>query len=136
MENENILIYPSQFDSQVNVMVIFPGHEKYDEMKPLFDEYGFGFIAPEESLVIINGDILGDDDDFDIDILRFIEAHELGHFMLEHNTRNPEDEKDADLYAYILLGGKGYDKAQEYLVDSFEERHGEPFNKTMIEKFK
>ena len=136
MENENIVIYPSQFDPSIQVMVIFPGHENYDGLKPLFDELGFGFVAPEENLVIINGDILGSEDNLDIDILRFIEAHELAHVMLKHTTRNPDDEKDADLYAFILLGGKNYDTAQEYLVDSFEERHGEPFDISMIEKFR
>lgn len=130
---QSIYLYPSQFDPQINVMVIFPENEKYEDLQPFFDEYGFGFIAPEESLVIINGGILGDEKD--MDVLRFIEAHELGHFILGHNTRNPEDEMDADLFAYILLGEKGYEKSQQYLVDSFFERHGIDFDIKMLEKF-
>jgi hypothetical protein len=135
MENENLIFYPSEFDPQVNVMVIFPSHEKYGELKPFFDEFGFGFIAPEKSLVIIDGSIFDNNDDFDIDVLRFIEAHELSHFILKHDTRNLNDEIDADLHAYVLLGEKGYETAQKYLIDNFFDRHGIHFNIKMIEKY-
>ena len=47
-----------------------------------------------------------------------------------------KDEKDADLYAFLLLNGKGYSQAKQYLIDTFFERHGEPFDVTMIDKFK
>lgn len=133
--NESILMFESQFDSNVKVIIIFPNDEKYQELKPLFNELGFGFVAPNENLVIIDGDIFNPED-IDIHLLQFIEAHELAHIMLNHNTRNPEDEMDADLYAFILLGGMQYDKAQRYLIDSFEQRHGVPFEMSMIEKFK
>lgn len=133
--NEGIVILESQFNPNIKVMVVFPDNEKYWELKPLFDDLGFGFVVPEENLVIIDGGIF-DPENIDVDLLRFIEAHELAHIMLEHDTRNPEDEMDADLYAFILLGGKEYEEAQKYLTNSFEERHGIPFNISMIEKFK
>jgi hypothetical protein len=132
---ENIIIYPSQFNPDTQVVVIFPGHEKYPDFEPLFNELGFGFVAPEQNMVFIDGGILGDEDDLDIDILRFIEAHELAHVMLGHKERKPEDEKDADLYAFILLNDKGYSMAKKYLVDTFFERHGEAFDITMIDNF-
>jgi hypothetical protein len=134
--DDNIVIYPSQFNQDTQVVVIFPGHEKYLDFEPLFNELGFGFVAPEQNMVFIDGGILGDEDDLDIDILRFIEAHELAHVMLGHKERRPEDEKDADLYAFLLLNEKGYSQAKQYLVDTFFERHGEPFDITMIDKFK
>ena len=132
---ENIVIYPSQFNPDTQVIVIFPGHEKYSDFEPLFNELGFGFVAPEQNMVFIDGGILGDENDMDIDILRFIEAHELAHVILGHKERRPEDEKDADLYAFILLGEKKFRNAQQYLVDTFLERHGEVFDITMIDKF-
>lgn len=133
--DEGIVLLKSQFDPSIKVMVIFPDNEKYGELKPMFDDLGFGFVVPDDNLVIIDGNIF-DPEDIDVNLLRFIEAHELAHIMLGHNTRNPEDEMDADLYAFILLGGMQYEDAQEYLTGSFEERHGIPFDISMIEKFK
>jgi Zn-dependent peptidase ImmA (M78 family) len=62
------------------------------------------------------------------DILKFIEAHEVGHILLKHDgPRNEKDEIDADMMALNLLVKKGYDKSIKILLDKFQERHGVEF---------
>jgi hypothetical protein len=113
----------------VIVVVVFNDDPLYSQVKPFFNEYGFGFMVPGKNLMIIDGEILVDEPDAK-DILKFIEAHEVAHILLGHDgPRNNKDEIDADLKALDLLIEKGYDKSIKILLDKFQERHGVEFNK-------
>lgn len=128
MENQTQIEYNSEFLTDVIVVVVFNDDPLYSQVKPFFEEYGFGFMVPGKNLMIIDGEILVDEPDAK-DILKFIEAHEVAHVMLGHDgPRNPKDEIDADLKALDLLNKKGYDKSISILIDKFEERHGLKFN--------
>lgn len=128
MENQTQIEYNSEFLTDVIVVVVFNDDPLYSQVKPFFEEYGFGFMVPGKNLMIIDGEILVDEPDAK-DILKFIEAHEVAHVMLGHDgPRNPKDEIDADLKALELLNKKGYDKSISILIDKFEERHGLKFN--------
>jgi hypothetical protein len=63
--------------------------------------------------------------------MKFIEAHEVSHIILNHNgPRSQQDELEADLGAYILL--KKNDVSTERLEDEFEHRHGVPFSEELL----
>lgn len=133
MEKETQIEYQSEFLSDVTVVVVFNDDPLYSEVKPFFDQYGFGFMAPGKNLMIIDGEILVGQTKAK-DILKFIEAHEVAHIMLKHDgPRNEKDELEADLGAYLLLKEKGFDKSIELLLNHFQERHGIEFNEYMLE---
>jgi len=128
MENQTQIEYNSEFLTDVIVVVVFNDDPLYSQVKPFFNEYGFGFMVPGKNLMIIDGEILVGEPDAK-DILKFIEAHEVAHILLGHDgPRNDKDEIDADMMALNLLVGKGYDKSISILLDKFEERHGVKFD--------
>lgn len=129
------LTYESEFLKGITIAVVFSESPNYEKFIPLFDEYGYGFMVPNENLIVIDGEYLLENQD--PSILKFIEAHEIAHIILGHDgPRNRQDEMDADLGAYILLRSKGKDAAIKHLLDNFEGRHGEKFNMERLEKLK
>lgn len=127
MENQTQIEYRSEFLNDVTVVVVFNDDSLYSQVKPMFDQYGFGFMVPGKNLMIIDGEILVGEPDAK-DILKFIEAHEVAHILLKHDgPRNERDEIDADMMALNLLVAKGYDKSIKILLDKFQERHGVEF---------
>lgn len=115
--------FPSEFNPDLQVVILSRDDFRYDVMKPMFTEYGFGFIIPTFNLIVIDGEQkLGKT------IHKVIEAHEVAHFMLGHTEQhNPDDEMLADRLAYQMLDGKGYKKSAQLIIDKFEERHGRPY---------
>jgi Zn-dependent peptidase ImmA (M78 family) len=132
---QDIISYQSIFLDDVRITVIFKENENYDMLHSLFEKYGFGFYHPKTKTIIIDGELFIDSE-LDMDDLRFVEAHEIGHLMLGHlgGERYDEDEIDADLAAYLLLVRKGL--STKRLTDTFEERHGIKFTIDLIDKFK
>ena len=47
------LEYKSEFLPEVTMVVVFDTDPLYSEVKPYFDEYGFGFMVPGKDLVIV-----------------------------------------------------------------------------------
>jgi len=130
---QDIISYQSIFLDDVKITIIFKENENYNTLYSLFEKYGFGFYYPNLKTIIIDGEIFIDSE-LDMDDLRFVEAHEIGHLMLGHQggDRYDEDEIDADLAAYILLKRKGL--STKRLVDTFEERHGIEFSTKLLER--
>jgi hypothetical protein len=107
----------------------------YDEIKPLFDVYGYGFASASDNLVFLDGEVVTSNEQVDEDVLRFIEAHEVSHILLGHTTeRNDDDEMDADLGAYVLLKKFNFPESIEILEDNFESRHGVKFKKSLTQR--
>ena len=131
----DIISYKSKFEPSVTVFLLFKESGMYDEMKPLFDMYGYGFASTSDNLVFLDGEVVTSDEQVDEDVLRFIEAHEVSHILLDHSAeRNDEDEMDADLGAYILLANKGFKNSIDILIDNFEGRHGVKFKKSLTQR--
>ena len=130
--SEDVITYPSEFMDGMFITVVFKDNPNYGELERLFDEYGYGFLAPELKTIIIDGEVLLGDE-ITWDDLKFIEAHEIAHLKLNHKgPRNQKDEMEADLGAYVLLNSKGYSEAIQTLIDEFESRHGIEFNEDDI----
>lgn len=125
----------SEFLNDVTVVVVFNDDPRYLQIKPMFEQYGFGFVVPEQSLMIIDGEILVGEPN-GVDVLKFIEAHEISHILLGHTSGSEIEEIEADLGAYILLKDKGYNKSIEILINSFQERHGVEFDENMLDNIK
>ena len=114
-------LYNSEWDKNIVVAVIDDGDYQYQTIAPLFNEYGYGFVLPEQKLIFIDGS-------YDSVHQKLVEAHEVAHIILGHKQKeNPMDEIEADRLAYHLLDGKGYLQSKQLLVDVFKERHGIEF---------
>jgi hypothetical protein len=118
--------YFSEFGSDIAVAILGKDDYRYEVMKPLFEQCGFGFAETSSGCVFIDGEIPLTKDE-----LRWVEAHEVAHIMLKHtNDRNDGDEISADMFAVILLLDKGYKKAAQLVEDKFEERHKRKYYET------
>jgi hypothetical protein len=125
--------YNSEFLPEITISVIFSDSPQYEKLVPFFEEYGFGFLVPNKNLVIIDGENIIEN--FDSDVLKFIEAHEIAHIILGHDgPRNDDEELDADLGAYLLLKNKEKEDSIKYLIDNFENRHGVEFDQKLLKR--
>jgi Zn-dependent peptidase ImmA (M78 family) len=132
--DDGLITYPSVFKPEINILVIFKNNENYEDLTKIFNEYGYGFYVPDQELIIINGEIFLNSNDLTIDDLRFIEAHEISHLLLNHDgPRSEKDEMDADIGAYILL--RRHNIPTERLVDEFEFRHNVKFDEKLTKNF-
>ena len=112
--------FRSEFDNDVLVNIIDKDDFRYDVVKPIFEQFGFGFMVPTDFVVLIDGE-----QKLSKDVLKWIEAHEVAHIILGHKPeKNSKDEIEADTLAYKLLVGNGYHKAAQLVKDKFLERHG------------
>jgi hypothetical protein len=129
------LIFNSEFIPEVQIAVVLDEHPQYDELKPLFDEFGYGFMVPGKNLIIIDGEQFIDN--FSSDVLKFIEAHEVSHIILGHDgPRNNDEEMDADLGAYLLLQKVDRQDSIKTLLKHFKERHGVKFDEKLLDRVK
>lgn len=127
--------YNSEFLPEITISVVFSDSPQYEKLIPFFEEYGYGFLVPNKNLVVIDGENIVEN--FDSDVLKFIEAHEIAHIILGHDgPRNDEEEMDADLGAYILLNNKGKKESIKHLLNNFEDRHGVNFDESLLKRVK
>ena len=116
-------VYNSEFYDSVVIAILDSGDYQYQTLAPLFNEYGYGFVAPNQMLVFIDGG-----KKFSRNTLKWIEAHEVAHIILGHKKeKDANDEIEADTLAYKLLVGNGYYKAAQLIKNKFKERHGIEF---------
>jgi hypothetical protein len=127
------LSYNSEFLPEITVAVVFGDNPQYQQLKSMFDEYGYGFMVPNKNLVIIDGENILEN--FNVDLLKFIEAHEIAHVILGHDGPRSEDEElDADLGAYLLLKEKEYINSIKSLLKNFKQRHGIKFDENLLKR--
>jgi len=129
------LSYNSEFLPEITVAVVFGDNPQYEQLLPMFDEYGYGFMVPNKNLIVIDGENILDN--FNVDVLKFIEAHEISHVILGHyGPRSDEEELDADLGAYLLLKEKGYTNSIKSLLKNFKQRHHIKFEEDLLKRVK
>jgi hypothetical protein len=127
--------YNSEFLPEITIAVVFSDSPQYEKLIPFFEEYGYGFLVPNKNLVVIDGENIIEN--FNSDVLKFIEAHEIAHIILGHDgPRNDDEELDADLGAFLLLRKKGKEESIDYLLSNFENRHGIDFNENLLKRVK
>jgi hypothetical protein len=133
MEENAQIQFQSEFLSEITIVVVFEEDKNYEDLLPFFEQYGYGFMVPNKNLVIIDGEELEEENEYEI--LKFIEAHEISHIILGHNgPRNEKEELEADLGAYILLKSKNYEDSIKILESEFESRHGIEFSENLLQK--
>ena len=128
--------YKSQFLPHVTIMIVTDEYPGYEDLRPIFDQLGYGFMVPNKDTIIIDGEILvneGPDDS----LFKFIEAHEVAHILLGHDgPRDEQEEIEADLGAYLILTKWGYKDSIKMLLKNFRFRHGVKFDEKMLDNVK
>ena len=94
------LAFACMLDTSINVIVVYPTHLLYENIKQLFDNKGNAFLMPDKRLIVIDGDVV-QQPWFTKNHLLIIEAHELGHLYTK-----TDDERTADIFGYKLLRKK------------------------------
>jgi F420-dependent methylenetetrahydromethanopterin dehydrogenase len=126
------LTFTSEFLPKVTIAIVLSDNPNYENLKPLFDDYGYGFMIPNKDLIVIDGEQFINN--FNADVLKFIEAHEIAHIILGHDgPRNEGEELEADLGAYILLKQKNRTGSIKELLKNFKTRHGIKFDEKLLE---
>jgi hypothetical protein len=114
-------IFESEFHKGVMVAVVDSGDYQYQQLAPLFTDYGYGFVAPDHKLIFIDGDQSSE-------IQKIVEAHEVAHIVFNHTGINgPNDEAEADSWAILMLRRYAYHSEANLLVREFKKRHGYSF---------
>ena len=120
---KDLVFWKSQIDFDYIIIVIFKEHYNYDEIKKLMGDNIA--VTHQEKRIFIDGEKLGD---LNKDKIIFIEAHEIAHHYLGHQLKPiPEQEKEADYLAYLLLNKLNNKKASDLVINYFYSRHGEDF---------
>jgi len=131
----NPLTFKSEFLPEIDIVIVLSENPQYSSLKPLFEQYGYGFMVPNKNLIVIDGEQFINN--FNADVLKFIEAHEISHVIMNHDgPRSEENELDADLGAYILLKEKGRTDSIKELLKNFKKRHGIRFDEKLLERVK
>ena len=119
------VVFPSDLDPSMNVVVIYPEDDRYEEVAPIFNQKGHAFLA-NESIMVVDGAALGESW-FTTDHLAVIQAHELGHKRAGHvgipNHNDPVMEKEADWIGYNILKNRGMSAASLH-KEEYEARYG------------
>jgi hypothetical protein len=115
-------LFESEFHKGVMVTVVDSLDYQYQVLAPLFNEYGYGFVAPDQKLVFIDGT-------HDKDVQKMVEAHEVAHIVMGHSgIKGPNDEAQADIWAIIHLRKYGYYNEASELQRNFKFRNGYSYN--------
>lgn len=114
-------LFESEFHKGVMVAVVDSLDYQYQVLSPLFNEYGYGFVLPDQKLIFIDGTNKPS-------IQTIVEAHEVGHIVLGHTgIKGPNDEADADGWAIRKLKKHGYIDEANTLIEQYKSRHGFPY---------
>jgi hypothetical protein len=108
-------------NKDIAVGIITKDDSRYEFLKPLFEEYGYGFTDTKIGCIFIDGEAGLSEAE-----LKWVEAHEVAHINLKHKMgeRNADDEYTADLHAKLYLWKHGYKEAAGLIDKHLNERHG------------
>jgi hypothetical protein len=120
--------YYSEFNPNITTYIFYETDSEYPVLKNHFEKQGFGFMIPGTSVIIIDGEKVKNND-----LLKWVEAHEISHHMLNHSSEYDSNEEiDADLGAYVLLEKYSYSDSCELVKKFFTDRHGIEFPNNRI----
>lgn len=107
-------------NKDIAVGIICKDDARYEILKPLFEQYGYGFTDTKVGCVFIDGEAGLSEAE-----LKWVEAHEVAHINLKHkmSDRDADDEYTADLHAKLYLWKHGYKEAANLISKHSIERH-------------
>ena len=127
-KKDSELEYKSKLDKKFTVVIVYPGSPSYKEIQKLIPGDGLAVTDMRQKIMVMDGGRL-DNEKLTTDHLYAIEAHEIAHHYLKHKGEFdiPEQEKEADYGAYLILFKHKMWKPAKITMDHFDARHGEAF---------
>ncbi len=117
----------SKFDSSHLVVFVEEGDEQYNKLKPMFRKHGLGF--KHGKTIVLDLTTLKKEGYADDHHITFIEAHELGHALLDHSVTRKEFEAEADYVGILLCENRNFKKSVAIGKKYFKQRNGISFEK-------
>jgi len=115
------LQWQSIIDKRFTTQVIYPNHPSFKKMYDnYFKVYGLAFLHFKAMNIFIDGQELLKDG-YTPSHIYAIEAHEIAHYILQHDKDSPsiEQEKSADVAAIQILEFLKHYEAKELLIRRF-----------------
>jgi hypothetical protein len=115
------LQWQSIIDKRFTTQVIYPNHPSFKKMYDnYFKVYGLAFLHFKAMNIFIDGQELLKDG-YTPSHIYAIEAHEIAHYILQHDKDSPsiEQEKSADAAAIQILEFLKHHEAKELLIRRF-----------------
>lgn len=123
---EDIIAYNSVINPEYQIFVVYSGSTEYPSIKAALQSMNnsIGALWVGTKNIFIDGERLVDEN-IDADQLLAIEAHEIAHSMLGHNSGvDEQSEKEADLFAIALLDMDNHTRAASFLKDRMKSLYG------------
>jgi len=132
LEELDILSWDSVIDNDFSVFVIYPNHQSFNHLKGIyFKLFGVAFLDFESMSIFIDGQEISKEG-YTPDHLYAIEAHEIAHFILQHDRKRQmpsiAEEKEADVAAIVILNFLNYHNAKDLLITRFQALYGADYS--------
>lgn len=106
-KDEELNVFPSHLDSNIIVVIVYPGTKKYESLRSQFQKSGHAFIIHPIKTIVIDGSVVNEPW-FTMDHLMVIQAHEIAHFraghaILDYDEESVNIEKEADWLGHKIL---------------------------------
>ncbi len=125
--------YKSKLNNKFQVYIIDKEDgDTYTSMQEIIPKGDIAFTELSRNIIMIDGEQAKK---LNNNHIKFIEAHEICHHLLKHSSNHgeKEEEKEADLGAYVLLNN---DKAAKLIPKYFKMRHGIEFKQYKADNLK
>lgn len=116
----------SHIDPTWNLVITYPNDSLYLKAEPYFEKLGIAFANLAEKTIYFDGAEVSEDY-FTKDHMLAIEAHEIGHFIANHQGEpyySDRQEQEADFIGINLLIQNVLDKAAKLLAERFTKQYG------------
>jgi len=126
MEEIGVIAYKSKINPDYQVHIVYNDYAEYDLIKKSLSEMNnsIGALWVGTKNIFVDGERLVDES-IDTDQLLAIEAHEIAHSMLGHDSGvDEQSEKEADLFAIALLDMDKHTRAASFLKDRMKDLYG------------
>ena len=126
MEEIGVIAYKSKINPDYQVHIVYNDYAEYDLIKKSLSEMNnsIGALWVGTKNIFIDGEALADNL-IDQDQLLAIEAHEIAHSLLGHESGvDEQSEKEADLFAIALLEMDAHIRAASFLKDRMKDLYG------------
>ena len=128
---EEITAWQSSIDPDWKMLALWPTDPGYEDVAKIFDHLGIAFGDLSSKTIYVDGVQL-EEQNLTTDHLLAIEAHEISHGILDHQSSNRElaeyderQEREADWMGVRILDALNYQMAAQILEDRYENHYGE-----------
>lgn len=128
---DEIAAWQCSIDPAWKMVALWPTDPGYSNIAEIFDYLGIAFGDLISKTIYVDGVQL-EQQNLTHDHLLAIEAHEISHSILNHNSSNREfaeyderQEREADWMGVRILDQMGYSAAAQILEDRYEDHYGE-----------